>query len=91
MKVAYLIVAKGRVQGVGFRYFVRQEAHHFGLCGYVKNLYNGDVEIFVEGEEEIINSFTEILKQGPHYGEVCELILKKRTYEDRYNKFEVHF
>ena len=91
MNVAYLITAKGRVQGVGFRYFVRQEAHYYGVNGYVKNLYNGDVEIFVEGDQNIIEKFTETIKSGPHYGEVTELILEKVTYEGRFDNFEGHF
>jgi len=91
MKVAHVITVKGRVQGVGFRYFVRQEAIRFGLCGYVKNLYNGDVEIFVEGDEKIMQLFKDTLKKGPHYGEVSELLVKHVPYEERFDNFEVHF
>jgi acylphosphatase len=91
MKIANLIIVKGRVQGVGFRYFARQEAMHLGLCGYVKNLYNGDVEVFVEGNEEPIKKYTEILKQGPHFGRVSEVVVKQVPYEERFDRFEVHF
>ena len=43
MKTGAQIIAKGLVQGVGFRWFVEREAKQLNLDGYVKNLYNGDV------------------------------------------------
>ena len=65
MKISCRIIVKGQVQGVGYRYFAQRQAEQTGLCGYVKNLYNGDVEVFVEapnvkntnfsGEVKIIN------------------------------------
>ncbi|GAB1350054.1 hypothetical protein MASR1M107_22690 [Ignavibacteriales bacterium] len=45
------MIVKGFVQGVGYRYFILREANEAGTCGYVKNLWSGDVEIVVEGEE----------------------------------------
>ena len=45
----------GRVQGVGFRYYAVQKANQLGLTGWVKNLYDGSVEMEVEGEEPLID------------------------------------
>jgi len=45
MEVCAKMIVKGRVQGVGFRWFVQQRAEKFGVSGYVKNLDNGDVGI----------------------------------------------
>lgn len=45
----------GRVQGVGFRYYAVQKANQLGLTGWVKNLYDGSVEMEVEGQEELID------------------------------------
>lgn len=45
----------GRVQGVGFRYYAVQKANQIGLTGWVKNLYDGSVEMEVEGQEELID------------------------------------
>lgn len=47
----------GRVQGVGFRYTVRQLAHGFEVVGFVRNMDDGRVEMVVEGEEEELNRF----------------------------------
>lgn len=51
------VIYTGRVQGVGFRYTVRQLAHGFDVVGYVRNLDDGRVEMVIEGEEEELNRF----------------------------------
>ena len=50
-KVRKHIFFYGRVQGVGFRYYAVQKANQLGLTGWVKNLYDGSVEMEVEGQE----------------------------------------
>ena len=56
----------GRVQGVYFRYFVRNIARKLGLKGYVRNLASGDaVEVQAEGEKAQLNKLLEQLKVGP--------------------------
>ena len=54
-KVRKHIFFYGRVQGVGFRYYAVQKANQLGLTGRVKNLYDGSVEMEVEGQEELID------------------------------------
>ena len=54
-KVRKHIFFYGRVQGVGFRYYAVQKAKQLGLTGWVKNLYDGSVEMEVEGQEELID------------------------------------
>ncbi|HOJ62825.1 MAG TPA: acylphosphatase [Spirochaetota bacterium] len=58
-------IVSGRVQGVGYRYWTQKEALKLGLKGYVKNLYNGDVEVYAIGPEKTLEKFREILKKGP--------------------------
>jgi len=58
------ILAEGRVQGVGFRYFVRTKAIQYGLSGYVKNLDNGMVEMEVQGPTEKIEKLISDLRNG---------------------------
>ena len=59
-KVVYNVI--GLVQGVGYRFFVREQARIFKLFGYAKNLYDGSVEVSVEIETEQILLFRDILK-----------------------------
>lgn len=54
-KIRKHIIFYGRVQGVGFRYYAVQKANQLGLTGWVKNLYDGSVEMEVEGQEEWID------------------------------------
>lgn len=54
-KIRIHIIFYGRVQGVGFRYYAVQKANQLGLTGWVKNLYDGSVEMEVEGEEPLID------------------------------------
>ena len=54
-KVRKHIFFYGRVQGVGLRYYAVQKANQLGLTGWVKNLYDGSVEMEVEGQEELID------------------------------------
>ena len=54
-KVRKHIFFYGRVQGVGFRYYAVQKANQLGLTAWVKNLYDGSVEMEVEVQEELID------------------------------------
>ncbi|MFW5889770.1 MAG: acylphosphatase [Marinilabiliaceae bacterium] len=59
------IFIDGKVQGVGFRYFVLENAQRYGIKGYVKNMPGGSVEIDAEGEREQLDQFLNVCRQGP--------------------------
>jgi acylphosphatase len=58
-------IVRGRVQGVGFRWFVRELASELHLGGWVKNRQDGAVEIFAEGADTGIASLRAALERGP--------------------------
>jgi acylphosphatase len=60
-----LFLVEGRVQGVGFRFFVEREATRLSLRGYVRNLYDGRVEVYALGSEPALHQLRERLRQGP--------------------------
>lgn len=62
------IIIEGRVQGVGYRYFVLAEAKRMGLLGTVRNLYDGNVEVVAQGDDEALERFKAALKEGPRMG-----------------------
>ena len=64
MKQSVILTIYGRVQGVGFRYFVKQKADLLGVSGFVRNLANGHVYIEAEGEEAALQLFIEYCRQG---------------------------
>jgi len=59
------IVVRGRVQGVGFRYFVVLRARELGLSGWVRNLPDGTVEAEAEGPRPQLERLIHELRQGP--------------------------
>ncbi|MDQ3071038.1 MAG: acylphosphatase [Acidobacteriota bacterium] len=56
---------RGRVQGVGFRFFVSERAAFEGLAGWVRNTDDGGVEAEVEGDREAVDRFERLVRQGP--------------------------
>ncbi len=58
-------VVRGRVQGVGFRWFARQEAVRLGLSGWVANEPDGSLRCVVEGPREVLEQFRDALREGP--------------------------
>ena len=69
-KAARRWVVRGRVQGVGFRYFTQRAAAALGLCGYVRNLDDGSVEVYAIGTEGQLSELAGTLRQGPRWADV---------------------
>lgn len=70
----YHLYITGRVQGVGFRYFVRQSAVTIsGIYGFVKNLPDGKVEVLAQGEEEDLQKLVALIRKGNGYSRVIEI------------------
>ena len=65
MRIVRRYVISGRVQGVGFRYFVQSVAHRESLSGWVRNLDNGRVETAAAGDADAIERFERALREGP--------------------------
>jgi acylphosphatase len=67
---SYRYVIAGRVQGVGYRYFVRQKAESLKISGFARNLPGGSVEVVAEGDDEGLARFEDLLRQGPDFASV---------------------
>jgi len=70
---------RGRVQGVGFRYFAEHVALANGLSGWVRNRWNGDVETEVEGPREAVEEYLRQVRRGPALARVMEV---EETWEE---------
>ena len=66
----YRYVVQGRVQGVGYRYFVQREAAALGVSGFVRNLPDGSVEVVAEGSEALMTELEAQLRKGPSFARV---------------------
>lgn len=85
------LVIDGVVQGVGFRWFVERTANNFGLKGWVKNLYDGSVETYAEGDEGALNGFLEEMRVGPPSGKVTSVKADWMKYTGNYKDFRIEF
>lgn len=84
------IVITGKVQGVGFREFLRRQASVIGgLAGYARNLKSGEVEVLVAGEEEKIKKLVEKCRQGPLLSSVKGILVEDVDLDDEYDNFFV--
>ncbi|MEN9561537.1 MAG: hypothetical protein RIQ56_810 [Candidatus Parcubacteria bacterium] len=63
-------IVSGIVQGVMYRAFTKSEAVRLGICGYVKNVPNGTVEVLGQGSRETLESFVALLEKGPTHARV---------------------
>ena len=73
MRLARQYVIRGRVQGVGFRFFVNRAAAVEGLHGWVRNLADGRVEIHAEGEFNALERFERHVRRGPPASRVDDI------------------
>lgn len=64
------IIVKGKVQGVFFRDFAKQNANKLGLTGYAKNLRDGTLEIVLQGDRAGIMKLAALCKSGPIFAKV---------------------
>ncbi len=78
----------GNVQGVGYRYFIHRLANEFGLKGYAKNLFNGDVEIVAEGRKKFLEELINKAKEGPSHSQVEKIKAEWLDFQNKYSKFE---
>ena len=67
-------LVKGRVQGVGFRWFVHREAAALDLHGWVRNTEDGDVEVLAKGDAESLQDLSEALHKGSRGSRVDAVI-----------------
>ena len=68
--IAKRYFVRGRVQGVGFRYFVERTAHELALTGYARNVDDGRVEVYAIGSEEKLSELAGRLWKGPRFADV---------------------
>ena len=66
-------IVRGRVQGVGFRWFVEHEARQLGLSGWVRNNLDGAVEILAIGSQQQLETLRKKLEKGPRAARVDEV------------------
>ena len=82
-------VVKGRVQRVGFRFFVENAAQREGIQGYVRNKHDGSVEVVAEGDVDAIQRFEMAVRRGPSGARVKEVDTIEVEPSSRFAGFRV--
>ncbi|MFP4467264.1 MAG: acylphosphatase [Candidatus Goldiibacteriota bacterium] len=88
-KKAQHIIVKGMVQGVGYRLYCSKAAAENGLSGSVKNLENGDVEIFVQGDRAKINNFISEITRKDRSFNVVDIAIEDASYDSGKKDFRI--
>jgi len=88
MKTYHYLVS-GRVQGVAFRHYTIREAEKWGISGTVKNLFNGDVEVYAQGEEAEITKFESFLHIGPRSASVEKVEREVLENQEIFRGFDI--
>ena len=84
-------LVSGRVQGVFYRMFVMREASGLGLCGCVRNLRDGRVEVAAEGERQKLEQLVRRLSTGPPNAQVSDIATEWAEYRREYDSFQIEY
>jgi len=83
-----LVRVRGRVQGVGFRWFVTERARSLDVKGFVRNLPDGSVEIEAEGDPRALDRLLEAVRRGPPAASVADVDVTRSEGPARFREFE---
>ena len=89
MAIARKYVVSGLVQGVGYRFFAERVANQLGLRGYVKNLWDGNVEAYAIGDQVQLEEFKRRLAEGPRMARITSVQELDAPVEKKYSRFGI--
>ena len=82
MKKSIRLYISGTVQGIFFRNFVKENAERYNVKGFVRNLEDGRVEIFLEGNIDDVAKMIEVCKTGPKHSQIKNVEEKEERFQD---------
>ncbi|RLG12288.1 acylphosphatase [Candidatus Pacearchaeota archaeon] len=82
MKKSVRLYITGVVQGVFFRTFIKTNAERHNVKGFTRNLEDGRVEVFIEGDADNVNKMIEICKKGPKHSQIKKVEIKPERFQD---------
>ncbi|MAG28432.1 acylphosphatase [Candidatus Pacearchaeota archaeon] len=88
MKKSTRLKITGSVQGVFFRQFIKDNAEKNNIKGYVRNLEDSSVEVFLEGEQESVEAMIALCKRGPQHSLIRNVEEKEEPYQD-FKEFKI--
>jgi acylphosphatase len=82
MKKSIRVYISGTVQGMFFRGFIKENAEKYNVKGFVRNLDDGRVEVFLEGNNDDVEKMIELCKKGPKHAEIKSIETKDEKFQD---------
>lgn len=82
MKKSVRLYIDGIVQGIFFRSFVKENAERYDVKGFIRNLEDGRVEVFLEGNTDEVNKLIELCKKGPRHAKIKRVDIKTEIFQD---------
>jgi len=88
MKKAVKVFIYGTVQGVFFRKFIKDNADKLNVKGFVRNLEDGRLEIWIEGDSKFVNQMIEVCRTGPPHSQIKRLDIVDEKFQD-FKEFKI--
>ena len=82
MKKSVRLYINGTLQGVFFRGFVKENAEKHNVKGFIRNLEDGRVEVFLEGDIDSVDKMIEVCKKGPKHSQINSIEEKQEKFQD---------
>jgi acylphosphatase len=89
MKKAVRVYYKGTVQGIFYRQFIKENAEERGIKGFARNLADGRVEAWFQGESEKVDEMISVCKTGHKYAQVRDVEVKDEKWQDDMKDFKI--
>lgn len=89
--VRYFGTATGRVQGVGFRMYVQQQATELDMTGWVKNMDDGSVTMEIQGSQEAVDQLEQRIHEGNYFIKVQSFGLESRPAQSDERRFTIRY
>lgn len=91
MKKSIRLYIDGTVQGVFFRKFVKENAERYNVKGFTRNLEDGRVEVFLEGNIDEVKKMIELCKKGPRHSQIRKVEEKNERFQGLKDFKVLHF
>jgi acylphosphatase len=88
MQKSTRLTLTGSVQGIFFKNFIKENAEKHNVKGYLRQLENGKIEIFIEGLTENVDSLIAICKRGPQHAQIRSAEEKEEHFQD-FKEFKI--
>lgn len=89
MKKAMRLYFRGTVQGIFFRQFIKEHADKRGIKGFARNLEDGRVEVWAQGEASMVDEMIEVCRIGPRHSQIKNVEVKEEKWQDDFKEFKV--